>query len=124
MIQNVNSTTNWWITGGYTNFQVEIFKNPTFTASVDLSSPEVTDGIIRNIRESANTDPNTAWYQNKFTGKFSLDGIVKAHYYNGAIIKSVPFSYRIYKSPHYNNSYWSDCFWGCYFSPAPEFYTE
>ena len=49
---------------------------------------------------------------------------MKAHYYNGAIIKSVPFSYRIYKSQHYDTSYWTDCFWGCYYEPTPEFYTE
>ncbi len=49
---------------------------------------------------------------------------MKAHYYNGATIKSVPFSYKIFRSPHYNREYWSDCFWGCYYEPTPEFYTE
>ena len=39
-------------------------------------------------------------------------------------MKGIPFSYRIYRSPYYDSSYWSDCFWGCYYEPSPEFYTE
>ncbi|MBX9809011.1 hypothetical protein K2X92_01310, partial [Candidatus Gracilibacteria bacterium] len=122
-IQPVN-TSDGWISNAYTSFQVEIFKNPTFTAEVKLSSPEVKDGIITNIRESANNDPETIWYDTKYSAQFNIEGIVKAHYYNGATIKSVPFSYKIFKSRHYSSDYWTDCFWGCYFEPTPEFYTE
>jgi hypothetical protein len=122
-VQSSNNT-DTWISNWYTNFQVEIFKNPTFTAEVKLSSPEVKDGIITTIRESTNTDTDTYWYNNTYTGEFNIEWIVKAHYYNGATIKSVPFTYRIYKSQHYDTSYWSDCFWGCWYEPTPEFYTE
>ena len=122
-IQSATST-DTWISNAYTSFQVEIFKNPTFTAEVKLSSPEVKDGILSNIRESNNNDAATYWYDKKYTGEFKIEWVVKAHYYNGATIKSVPFTYRIYKSPHYDTGYWSDCFWGCYYEPSPEFYTE
>lgn len=37
---------------------------------------------------------------------------------------NTPFSYKIYRSPYYGEAYWSDCFWGCYFEPALEYYTE
>lgn len=121
-VQSVN--TSEWITNAYTSFQVEVFKNPTFTAEVKLSSPEVTNGIINNIREVANNDPNTQWYEKAYKSNFSIEWAVKAHYYNGSTIKSIPFTYRIYKSPHYDMSYWSDCFWWCYYESSPEFYTE
>lgn len=117
-------TDNNWISNSYTSFQVEIFKNPTFTAEVKLSSPEVNNGIIGSIRKTPNQDPNYDWYENTYKSNFNIEWVVKARYYNGSIIKSVPFSYRIYKSPHYDSSYWSDCFWWCYYEPTPEFYTE
>ena len=113
-----------WISNGYTNFQVEVFKNPTFTAEVKLSSPEVTNGMITNIREVANNDPETQWYEKTYKSNFNIEWVVKAHYYNGSTIKNIPFTYRIYKSPHYDMSYWSDCFWWCYYESSPEFYTE
>ncbi|NRH21094.1 hypothetical protein HOO68_03555 [Candidatus Gracilibacteria bacterium] len=122
-IQSITDRDNW-ISNSYANFQVEIFKNPTFTAEVKLSSPEVTNGILSNIRKAENNDPNTNWYENTYKSNFNIEGLIKAKYYNGTTIKSVPFSYRIYKSPHYDLSYWTDCFWGCYYEPTPEFYTE
>jgi uncharacterized protein YfaS (alpha-2-macroglobulin family) len=127
---NINIQKQWktdennWISGGYTTFQVEIFSNPTFTASVSLSSPQVSKDILTGVREVKNNDPNNPWYEKAYKSEFSIDGIVKAHYYNGATIRSVPFSYRVYKSPHYDMTYWWDCFWGCYSEPSPEFYTE
>jgi uncharacterized protein YfaS (alpha-2-macroglobulin family) len=127
---NVNIQRQWqtdgnnWISGGYTSFQVEIFSNPTFTASVTLSSPQVTKDMITGVREVKNNDQNNPWYEKAYKSEFSIDGVVKAHYYNGATIKSVPFSYRVYKSPHYDMTYWGDCFWWCYSEPSPEFYTE
>ncbi len=122
-IQSANNN-NTWISNSYTSFQVEIFKNPTFTAEVKLSSPEVVDWVLSNVRESTNDDSNSYWHDKKYSSKFTIEWIVKAHYYNGSIIKNVPFNYRIYKSRHYDMGYWSDCFWGCYYEPTPEFYTE
>jgi hypothetical protein len=70
-VQSVN--TSEWITNAYTSFQVEVFKNQTFTAEVKLSSPEVTNGIINNIREVANNDPNTQWYEKAYKSNFSIE---------------------------------------------------
>jgi MG2 domain/Bacterial Alpha-2-macroglobulin MG10 domain/Alpha-2-macroglobulin family/A-macroglobulin TED domain/Alpha-2-macroglobulin bait region domain len=115
---------NMYLTNGYTTFQVEIFKNPTFTALVQLSSPQVTSGIINNIREVPNTDTSHPWYDKSYKSNITIEWIVKAHYYNGSQMRSIPFTYRIYKSVHYDMGYWGDCFWGCYYEPTPEFYTE
>jgi uncharacterized protein YfaS (alpha-2-macroglobulin family) len=113
-----------YIENSYTNFQVEIFKNPTFTAEVKLQSPDIENDVLRNIREKQNTDPNMPWYSSIYQWTFALEWIVKAHYYNGAEMKNIPFRYRIYRNEYYDNSYWNDCFWWCYWQPTPEFYTE
>jgi uncharacterized protein YfaS (alpha-2-macroglobulin family) len=113
-----------YIAGGYTNFQVEVFKNPTFTADVSLASPDVDSGVLTNLRKIENTDPSNPWYTSVYQSKFALEWTVKAHYYNGAEIRGTSFTYRIYRNQHYGDEYWSDCFWGCYYEPSPEFYTE
>lgn len=115
---------NAYVRNGMTNFQVEVFKNPTFTANVSLRSPDVEENILTNLREKPNTDPNNPWYEHVYTSTFSLEWIVKAQYYNGSQFRGVPFSYRIYRSPAYGDGYWGDCFWGCYYDAPLEFYTE
>lgn len=119
-------TTNQYgyIANGYTSFQVEVFKNPTFTAEVTLKSPDIEDGVVSGLRKKVNTDPNMPWYTDVYTSTIALEGIVKAHYYNGAEMRGTPFRYRIYRNQYYPDSYWNDCFWGCYWEPTPEFYTE
>lgn len=82
------------------------------------------NGVVTGLRKKVNNDPANPWYTDVYTSTLALEGIVKAHYYNGAEMRGVPFSYRIYRAPHYPDSYWSECFWGCYYEPSPEFYTE
>jgi uncharacterized protein YfaS (alpha-2-macroglobulin family) len=125
---NIEPLENTWsfymMSNSWTNFQVEVFKNPTFTADVTLRSPDIEDGTLMNLRELPNTDTAYPWYENKFESTFSLEGIVKAKYYNGQEIRNLPFTYRIYRNEYYDNSYWNDCFWWCFYQPSPEFYTE
>lgn len=113
-----------YVQNGWTNFQVEIFKNPTFTATVELRSPDLDGEVLKNLRKKPNTDPNSPWYSDVYEGQLSLEGIVKAKYYNGSEIKNAPFTYRVYRSSYYDPGYWGDCFWGCYYEPPLEFYTE
>ncbi len=61
-----------YIANGSTNFQVEVFKNPTFTATVDLKSPDIIDESVNGLRKKPNTDPNTPWYSYVYEGNFSL----------------------------------------------------
>lgn len=115
---------NIYIDNSRTSFQVEIFKNPTFTANIKLSSPQIRNDTVINIRKSRNVNARYMWYDSVYTSQFTLEGIVWAKYYNGATLKSVPFTYRVYKSRLYDISYWRDCFWGCHYTPSLEFYTE
>ncbi len=54
--------------------------------------------IISNLRKKPNTDSNTSWYDSVYEGTFNLDTKVKASYYNGATVRNVPFTYRVYRS--------------------------
>ncbi len=112
------------VENGYASFQVEVFKNPTFTADVKLQSPDIENNLLLTLRKKQNTDANYPWYDDVYSTTFNLDGIVTARYYNGTQMKGIPFTYRIYRAPHYDSSYWGDCFWWCYYEPSPEFYTE
>ena len=112
------------IENGWSNFQVEVFKNPTFTASVDLKSPDLENDVIKDLRKTSNTDPYNPWYSDIYKGNFTIEGIIKAKYYNGSEIKNTPFTYRVYRSDYYPSDYWGDCFWGCYYEPALEQYTD
>jgi alpha-2-macroglobulin len=116
--------TTEYIENAYTSFQVEVFRNPTFTASVELRSQSLEWDHIKNLRKTANTDPYTPWYKDAYTGDLTIEWIVKARYYNGADVKNAPFTYRVYKSEYYPDDYFKDCFWWCYYTPDPVFLTE
>jgi hypothetical protein len=122
---NITSTdTSEYIENSWTNFQVEVFKNPTFTAVVELKSDDLEDGSVKNLMKIPNTDEYNPWYKDVYSGRFTIGGIVQAKYYNGAEIKNTSYTYRVYRSEYYRDDYWGDCFWGCYWEPPIEFYTE
>ena len=62
-----------YVQNGWTNFQVEVFKNPTFSATVTLKSPDLEDGMVKNLRKKENTDQNNPWYESVYEGKFTLE---------------------------------------------------
>ncbi len=80
--------------------------------------------MIKDLRKTSNTDPYNPWYSDIYKGNFTIEGIIKAKYYNGSEIKNTPFTYRVYRSDYYPSDYWGDCFWGCYYEPALEQYTD
>ncbi len=57
----MNTLGSEYVENGWTNFQVEVFKNPTFTASVTLKSPDLEGESVRNLRKESNTDPYSPW---------------------------------------------------------------
>lgn len=63
----------YFIENGYTNFQVEIFKNPTFTAEVKLSSPEIENETLKYTTKEENKDPNTPWYEYAYTASMHIE---------------------------------------------------
>jgi uncharacterized protein YfaS (alpha-2-macroglobulin family) len=123
-ISIISTDSSEYIGSGWSNFQVEVFKNPTFTATVELKSPDIENSMIKDLRKTTNTDPYNPWYNDVYTGKFTIEGIVKAKYYNGADIKNTWFTYRVYRSEYFADDYFGDCFWWCYYEPPLEQYTE
>jgi hypothetical protein len=67
--------------------------------------------MIKDLRKVANTDPYAPWYTDAYNGRFTIEGIVKAKYYNGAEIKNTGFTYRVYRSEYFADDYFGDCFW-------------
>lgn len=124
MMNLTSSDNSEYVENGYSNFQVEVFKNPTFTASIDLKSGDIEDNYIKALRKKENTDTNNPWYKDVYTGNFTMEGIIHAKYYNGTEMKNTPFSYRVYRSVYYPEDYFSNCFWWCYYEPPIEYYTE
>lgn len=59
-----------YIENAYTSFQVEIFKNPTFTSQVSLRSNDLENETIKVLKKAENTDPNNPWYTDVYTGDF------------------------------------------------------
>ena len=112
-----------YIPGGYTNFQVEIFKNPTFQITVDAEWIELDNGVIA-VKKEANKDVSNWWYESVYNGAFTLNAKVLARYYNGAILKNANFSYKILRKEYWGDNYWAECFWWCYYEGNTEFYTE
>ena len=111
---SVNLTTSdstEYIENAWTNFEVEVFKNPTFTATVELKSEDLENDAVKNLMKIPNNDPYSPWYKDVYTGNFTIGGIVRAKYYNGADIKNTSFTYRVYRSEYYPDDYWGDCFW-------------
>ncbi len=72
-----------FIENGYTYFQVEVFKNPTFTADVVLKSDNIENDFVSNLRKKPNLDTLNPWYRDVYSSTFSINGIVNARYYNG-----------------------------------------
>lgn len=126
-LYNINliaTNSSEYIEYGFSNFQVEIFKNPTFTATVELKSPDLQNDMIRDLRRIPNTDPYTPWYTDVYSGNLTIEWVIKAAYYNGATLRNTPFTYRVYRSEAFDDTYFSDCFWWCYYEPPLEHYTD
>ncbi len=66
-ISLVSTNSAEYVQNGYSNFQVEVFKNPTFTATVELKSPDLEKDTLRDLRKVPNTDPYTPWYNDIYT---------------------------------------------------------
>jgi hypothetical protein len=40
------------------------------------------------------------------------------------MLQNADFEYKVYRQAYYGDSYWDDCFYGCYWEPSKEFYTQ
>lgn len=61
------------ISNSWSSFQVEVFKNPTFTAELSLRSPDIESDMLLNLREATNMDASSPWYSKVYESTFSLE---------------------------------------------------
>jgi len=78
---------------------------------------------VQNLKETSET---TRWgYTRKtYSSTFDIKASVSSDYYSGSPVKDAEFTYKVYKQYYYDNSYWDDCYYGCYWEPEKEFYSE
>lgn len=108
---------------GNTAFSVEVFKNPKFKNEIMLQTVWLNGELVQKLEEKSQT---TSWgyKRTEYTGNFEIKASVKSDYYSGSPVENAEFTYKVYKQYHYDNSYWDDCYYGCYWEPEKEFYTE
>ena len=107
----------------YSGFSVEIFKNPKFQNEVML---EVTglDKEVVDIKKTQSQVTDWGYEQEKYQGDFTIKATIQSKYYSGNPVSNGTLSYKVYKQAYYDDAYWQDCFYGCYWEPEKEFYTE
>jgi len=78
---------------------------------------------VQNLKETSET---TRWgYTRKtYSSTFDIKASITSDYYSGSPVKDAEFTYKVYKQYYYDNSYWDDCYYGCYWEPEKEFYSE
>ncbi|MDD3646175.1 MAG: MG2 domain-containing protein [Candidatus Gracilibacteria bacterium] len=105
---------------GYSTFSVEVFKNPTFTTDINLQALGLEAGAVKIDEVSETGD----YYGEEYSGKFVLKANISSQYYNGANLGNANYTYKVYRQVYYDNAWWGDCFYGCYWQPQKEFYTS
>ncbi|MDD3144972.1 MAG: MG2 domain-containing protein [Candidatus Gracilibacteria bacterium] len=104
------------------NFDVEVFKNPKFKNEVTLKTTGLNSDFV-DIKETK-VDKQYYYETENFLGKFKINASVISSYFSGPRVKNAQFSYKVYKQYYYSDNYWDDCYYGCYWEPPKEFYTE
>lgn len=102
-----------------TSFSVEIFQNPKFKNDIFLETIWLTWDFF-TVKDTINIDN---WGQ-QYSWNFEIKGQILSSYYNGNPLKKVDVDYKVYKQYYYDNSYWDNCYYGCYYEWEKEFYTE
>ena len=106
-----------------TDFSVEEFQKPTFKVEVAVNSPELE---ADQFADPKITEEESPWgYRYKvFEKNINLKAEVNATYYAGGVLANAPFTYTVFKQNYYDMSFWGDCFYGCYWEPYKEYYTQ
>jgi len=103
-------------------FSVEVFKNPKFKNDISLETIWLNDWLVKI--ETTDIEDNNYWSRNIYSGDFKIKWNVFSKYYNWASVANANYKYKVYKQYYYENSYWDDCYYGCYWEPRKEFYSE
>ena len=106
----------------YETFAVEVFKKPKFKIDIWLETSWLKNWIVKidKVKKeeySYRTSETYLW-------KFNIKAIVKAKYYNWANLSNAKLTYKVYKEPYYEDDFWDDCYYWCFWEPEKEFYTS
>ncbi|PID86289.1 hypothetical protein CSB08_01355 [Candidatus Gracilibacteria bacterium] len=107
---------------GRSSFSVEVFKNPKFKVELSAEAIGLESGMVKIDKETK--VKHNYWTEEKYEGKFSIKSRVSAKYYNGGNVSKAKYKYKVYKQYYYDNSFWDDCYYGCYWEPRKELYTS
>lgn len=106
----------------YSNFSVEVFKNPKFKNEVMLKTTWLNNEFV-DIKDTV--IEKWYYYENEVhTWKFTINADVISSYFSGPRVKNAQFTYKVYKQDYYSDNYWDDCYYWCFWEPYKEFYTE
>lgn len=106
----------------YSSFSLEVFKNPKFKVDVWLKSFWLEAWAVKIENETE--IKNNYWSQKNYEWSFSVKSNVSAKYYNWSSLSNWTYNYKVYKQYYYDDSFWWDCYYGCYWEPNKEFYTS
>jgi uncharacterized protein YfaS (alpha-2-macroglobulin family) len=101
---------------------VEVFKNPKFRTEIQLETQGLQDGAV-TITDTGRKQMY-GWYDTVYSGKFAITAHLIGRYYHGGVLAGAPFEYKVYRQEFFDTQYWSDCYYGCFWEPQKEFYTE
>jgi len=104
-------------------FSVEEFQKPTFKVEVSVNSPDLQNETFFDPEIEEEETPWGYSYKN-YIKDLKLEADVIASYYSGGLVKDAPFTYTVFKQYYYDTSFWDNCYYGCYWEPYKEYYTE
>lgn len=105
-----------------TGWSVEVFQKPKFKNDVMLETSWLDEGYV-DIQDSEEFE-NYGWTREIYLWSFDIQWKVISQYYNGRMLQNADFEYKIYKQRYIGSDYWENCYYGCYWEPSKEFYTE
>ena len=111
-----------WTAVWYGWFNIEVFKNPKFKNEVSLDATWLNEWMVKISKQELLK--HDYWDETIYTGNFKIKWKVMSKYYNWAKVSNASFTYKVYKQYYYDNSYFDDCYYWCYWEPEKEFYTE
>ena len=109
-----------------TNFTVQVFKNPKFTTDIHLTTVWLNGETVAIEWNKVDKNSGYWWndYNTEYTWKFTIKADLIGRYYSGGVLSGSSFTYKVYREEYYDENYWGDCYYGCFWEPNKEFYTE
>lgn len=105
-----------------TGFTVEVFKNPKFRTEIQLQTQWLSGEEV--VITEKGRKQEYSYYNTVYSGKFTITANLIGRYYSGWMLSKIPFDYKVYRQEFFDMSYWAECYYGCFWEPQKEFYTE